>query len=197
MTGCYRATPMLAPELLKSRTPLAPLAHLAALVTALLLAACATPPKPASQAPNAPSETRGAHDAAIWAMAFLGVPYKPGGNTTEGFDCSGFTRHVFNHSLGVLLPRRAEQQAQDAGLPFVARDDLAPGDLVFFNTQNRAFSHVGIYVGKDRFVHSPREGAAVRMESMRVAYWEQRFEGGRRVTARSTGNAQPNARTMP
>jgi cell wall-associated NlpC family hydrolase len=166
------------------------------LAAAVLLAACASAPKPPVRAPANPAPmptARGAHDAAIWAMAFLGVPYKPGGNTTEGFDCSGFTRHVFNHSLGVLLPRKAEQQAQDAGLPFVAREDLAPGDLVFFNTQNRAFSHVGIYVGKDRFVHSPREGAAVRMESMRVAYWEQRYEGGRRVTARDSANT----RTMP
>jgi cell wall-associated NlpC family hydrolase len=190
---------MIASEPLKSRTPLASLASLA---IALLLAACSTPQKPAPQkpTPGQPSqqpETRGAHDAAIWAMAFLGVPYKPGGNTTEGFDCSGFTRHVFNHSLGVLLPRKAEQQAQDAGLPFVAREDLAPGDLVFFNTQNRAFSHVGIYVGKDRFVHSPREGAAVRMESLRVAYWDQRYEGARRVSPRSTANAQANPRTMP
>jgi cell wall-associated NlpC family hydrolase len=139
----------------------------------------ATKPAVATRAPPPRADS---HQAVMWAMAFLGVPYQPGGNTPEqGFDCSGFTRHVFAHSLGVNLPRRAEQQAQSAGLPEVARDDLQPGDLVFFNTQKRPYSHVGIFVGQGRFVHSPREGAAIRIDDMRLPYWESRFEGGRRA----------------
>ncbi len=123
-----------------------------------------------------------ASDLVISAMNFLGVPYRRGGNSPdEGFDCSGFTRHVFEHSLGLLLPRRADEQAREPGLLQIGRNELRPGDLVFFNTMRRAFSHVGIYVGDDKFIHSPRTGAAVRMESMREAYWSKRFNGARRA----------------
>jgi cell wall-associated NlpC family hydrolase len=164
-----------------------------AAAAALFLVGCASAPPvttpPSSRtATKPPTVTRAtaprpdSHQAVMWAMAFLGVPYQPGGNTPEqGFDCSGFTRHVFAHSLGISLPRRAEQQAQNADLPEVARDDLLPGDLVFFNTQKRPYSHVGIFVGQGRFVHSPREGAAIRIDDMRLPYWESRFEGGRRA----------------
>jgi cell wall-associated NlpC family hydrolase len=128
-----------------------------------------------------------ASDLVISAMNFLGVPYRRGGNHAEqGFDCSGFTRHVFEHSLGLVLPRRADQQAQSAGLLQVKREELRPGDLVFFNTLKRAFSHVGIYVGDGRFIHSPRTGGEVRIEDMREAYWARRFNGARRAEARST-----------
>ncbi len=122
-----------------------------------------------------------AAEAVIAAMAFLDLPYVKGGTSAEsGFDCSGFTRHVFKHTVGLLLPRSAEQQAQMGNLLSVPADDLKPGDLVFFNTLRKAFSHVGIYVGDGRFVHSPRQGGAVRMESMRQAYWVARFDGARR-----------------
>jgi cell wall-associated NlpC family hydrolase len=97
-------------------------------------------------------------DMVLSAMNFLGVPYRRGGNTPTGFDCSGFTRHVFERSLGLVLPRRADQQARNAGLLNVQRDELKPGDLVFFNTMRRAFSHVGIYVGDGKFIHAPRTG---------------------------------------
>lgn len=116
----------------------------------------------------------------INAMGFLGVPYKLGGNSVDtGFDCSGFVRAVFEESLGKVLPRRAEEQA-GATLE-IDRSELKPGDLVFFNTMKRAFSHVGIYVGDGKFIHSPRSGAQVRVEDMRVAYWNKRFNGARRV----------------
>jgi cell wall-associated NlpC family hydrolase len=116
----------------------------------------------------------------INAMAFLGVPYRWGGNSFEsGFDCSGFVRAVYEQSLGKVLPRRSDQQA--AATEVIDRSELRPGDLVFFNTMRRAFSHVGIYVGEGRFIHSPRAGAHVRMEDMRVAYWNSRFNGARRV----------------
>jgi cell wall-associated NlpC family hydrolase len=123
-----------------------------------------------------------ASELVLSAMNFLGVPYKRGGDSAEeGFDCSGFTRHIFELSIGMVLPRRADQQAQQAGLLAVARDELKPGDLVFFNTMRRAFSHVGIYVGEGKFIHAPRAGAEVRVEDMRQAYWTNRYNGARRA----------------
>lgn len=117
----------------------------------------------------------------INAMAFLDVPYRYGGNSAEtGFDCSGFVRAVYEQSLGKILPRRSDEQA--AATQTIDRSELKPGDLVFFNTMRRAFSHVGIYVGDGKFIHSPRSGAQVRMEDMRMAYWNKRFNGARRVT---------------
>jgi cell wall-associated NlpC family hydrolase len=116
----------------------------------------------------------------INAMAFLDVPYRYGGNTAEtGFDCSGFVRAVYEQSLGKILPRRSDEQA--AATQKIDRSELKPGDLVFFNTMRRAFSHVGIYVGDGKFIHSPRSGAQVRMEDMRNTYWTKRFNGARRV----------------
>ena len=123
-----------------------------------------------------------ASDLVMQAMNFLGVPYRRGGNTAEqGFDCSGFTRFVFENSIGLVLPRRADQQAQTAGLQSVKREELKPGDLVFFNTMRRAFSHVGIYVGEGKFIHAPRTGGEVRVEDMRATYWAKRFNGARRA----------------
>jgi cell wall-associated NlpC family hydrolase len=118
----------------------------------------------------------------LTAMNFLGVPYRRGGNSTEdGFDCSGFTRHVFEMSLGLALPRRADEQARAPGMFAIKRDELKPGDLVFFNTLKHAFSHVGIYVGDGKFIHSPRTGGEVRVEDMRLAYWAKRYNGARRA----------------
>ena len=121
-----------------------------------------------------------ASELVVSAMGFLGVPYKRGGNTAEtGFDCSGFVRAMYAQSIGLILPRRAEQQA--AATQNIDKAELKPGDLVFFNTMRRAFSHVGIYVGEGRFIHSPKPGAEVRVESMSVNYWANRFDGARRV----------------
>jgi len=123
-----------------------------------------------------------ASDLVISAMDFLGVPYRMGGQSREsGFDCSGFTRHVFERSLGMILPRRASEQANMPGLLQVNQAELKPGDLVFFNTLRHTFSHVGIYIGDNKFIHSPRAGGSVRVEDMRLDYWQQRFEGGRRA----------------
>jgi hypothetical protein len=120
----------------------------------------------------------------ISAMNFLGVPYKRGGsNSDTGFDCSGFTRHIYENSLGLLLPRKVDEQAKASGLAPVKRTDLQPGDLVFFNTLKRTFSHVGIYVGDDKFIHAPKPGGEIRVESMDVNYWAKRFTGARRATA--------------
>lgn len=118
----------------------------------------------------------------ISALNFLGVPYKRGGASAEqGFDCSGFTRHVFEASAGLLLPRRSDEQAKAPGLMAVDKSELQPGDLVFFNTLRRAFSHVGIYVGEGKFVHAPRSGAKVRVEDIGSSYWAKRYDGARRA----------------
>jgi cell wall-associated NlpC family hydrolase len=123
-----------------------------------------------------------ASDLVMTAMSFLGVPYRLGGNSEQsGFDCSGFTRHIFENSIGLVLPRRADEQATTAGLLSIHRAELKPGDLVFFNTMKRTFSHVGIYVGDDKFIHSPRAGGAVRIEDMSDSYWARRFTGARRA----------------
>lgn len=137
---------------------------------------------PSAAAPLVQNMRNRASDLVLSAMNFLGVPYKRGGNSAdEGFDCSGFTRHIFENSLGLVLPRRADEQAKAAGLQKVGREELKPGDLVFFNTLRRTFSHVGIYVGDGKFIHAPRTGTEVRVEDMREAYWARRFTGARRA----------------
>jgi hypothetical protein len=121
-----------------------------------------------------------ASELVLSAMGFLGVPYRRGGNSVEtGFDCSGFVKAMYQQSLGLILPRRANEQA--AATQKIDRQELQPGDLVFFNTLRRAFSHVGIYIGDNKFIHSPKPGAQVRVEDMAVPYWATRFDGARRV----------------
>lgn len=127
------------------------------------------------------------------AMDFLGVRYRRGGQSREsGFDCSGFTRHVFENSVGLILPRRASEQANSPDLIPVNQSELKPGDLVFFNTLKRTFSHVGIYVGDNKFIHSPRAGGSVRVEDIREAYWAKRFDGARRAPT-INANARQNS----
>nr|WP_156137266.1 C40 family peptidase [Tepidimonas taiwanensis] len=116
------------------------------------------------------------------ALGLIGVPYRRGGNSAEtGFDCSGFVRYVYANTLGLVLPRRAAEQAQ-ATTP-IAKDELRPGDLVFFNTMRRAFSHVGVYLGDGKFIHSPSTGDHVKISDMNDRYWARRFNGARRVDA--------------
>jgi cell wall-associated NlpC family hydrolase len=131
-----------------------------------------------------------ASDLVLSAMNFLGVRYTRGGNSVEnGFDCSGFTRHIFEMSVGLVLPRRADEQAKDSSLLTIRQDELKPGDLVFFNTMRRTFSHVGIYVGEGKFIHAPRTGSAVRVEDMRDAYWAKRFTGARRADLKAAAES--------
>ena len=128
------------------------------------------------------------------AMGFLGVRYRRGGNSEEtGFDCSGFVRATYEQTIGLLLPRKAEQQA--AATQKIDRTELKPGDLVFFNTMRRAFSHVGIYVGDNKFIHAPRPGATVRVDNMELSYWTLRFDGARRVTPNGDGDGTSAALT--
>jgi cell wall-associated NlpC family hydrolase len=133
-----------------------------------------------------PSGVRQVRDAAtelvLTAFNFLDRQYRSGGSSVdEGFDCSGFVRYLVQNTMGLILPRRADEQAQASAVFAIERDELKPGDLVFFNTLRRSFSHVGIYIGDGKFIHSPRTGSAVRVEDMRLSYWTTRFNGARRV----------------
>lgn len=114
------------------------------------------------------------------AVRQVGIAYHYGGRSPEtGFDCSGLVTHAFERAWGLELPRTARALAK-AGKP-VRFADLLPGDLVFYNTRNRPYSHVGIYLGEGRFVHAPRRGAKVRIESLKTRYWRTRFNGARRL----------------
>ena len=114
------------------------------------------------------------------AMNMIGIPYRRGGISAEtGFDCSGFVRAIYADVTGHELPRTAKEQAH--ATTKIQKKDLKPGDLVFFNTMRRAFSHVGIYVGDGKFIHAPSTGKRVRVESMHTSYWSKRFNGARRV----------------
>ncbi len=134
--------------------------------------------------------TSQASDLVVNAMGYLGVPYRRGGTGIQGFDCSGFVQAIYENTLGLVLPHNAKAQA--AVTEKIDKSELQPGDLVFFNTLRRAFSHVGIYIGDGKFIHSPRSGGEVRIEDMRDSYWVKRFNGARRVNtemARADSNA--------
>lgn len=114
------------------------------------------------------------------ALDLIGVRYKFGGQTPErGLDCSGFVKYVFEQVTGVELPHSAREQAKVG--ESIAIDELKPGDLVFFNTRRYAFSHVGIYLGDNSFIHSPNKKGSVRIASIDGRYWKARFNGARRL----------------
>jgi cell wall-associated NlpC family hydrolase len=134
-------------------------------------------------------------DLVSTAIGFLGIPYLRGGNSAEtGFDCSGFVRAIYKDTIGLILPRSADQQAH--ATQKIDKSELKPGDLVFFNTLKRTFSHVGIYMGDNKFIHSPRTGASVRIEDMRIPYWNVRFDGARRVGNRADATASSVTSTV-
>jgi len=143
----------------------------------LLLGACAAP----SRIPEQPPAAR-QNDVVLYALSLADTPYRYGGNSAgSGFDCSGFVQHVYLHTLGIRLPRTTAEMSRVGKR--LDEDQLRPGDLVFFNTRHRPFSHVGIYVGEQRFVHSPSSGKAVMVTGMREKYWRSRYDGARRVTS--------------
>ena len=120
-------------------------------------------------------------EALLQALLALGIDYRYGGQSpTTGFDCSGLVAHVYLEAYGKRLPRNTKGQSQVGDS--VASTALEAGDLVFFNTLNRPYSHVGIYLGDGRFLHAPKAGARVRVERMDVAYWTKRFDGARRIS---------------
>lgn len=167
------------------------------LVVTLLLAACGSAPQQVSRKPAASSAaTRtfptpsgfpnfvdhsvGREEISIQAMSLVGVPYRWGGNTPEaGFDCSGLVRYVVDRAASVNLPRTTADMSTRG--ESVEPDEVAPGDLIFFNTTGRPHSHVGIYVGKLRFVNAPSTGGTVRLDYLTNPYWAKRFDGIRRV----------------
>jgi len=132
----------------------------------------------------APSETAGTPardtDMLFHALAAAGADYRRGGKSYQsGFDCSGLVAFVYREAYGLALPHNTQAQSElgDA----ISRSELQAGDLVFFNTQRRPFSHVGIYLGDGRFIHAPKEGAVVRTENLHARYWATRFDGARRI----------------
>jgi len=130
-----------------------------------------------SAAANALESAQGLASA---ALDLIGIRYKWGGNTPEtGLDCSGLVRYVFQQVTGVTLPRTAKDISR-LGTD-VAIADLQPGDLVFFNTRRFAFSHVGIYLGNNQFVHAPRRGREVEVATLDSGFWQRRFDGARRM----------------
>ncbi|MCX7206442.1 MAG: NlpC/P60 family protein [Proteobacteria bacterium] len=134
-----------------------------------------------------------AQDMLLQAMSLIGVKYKWGGATPEaGLDCSGFVRYVFQNSMNIALPHNALGMAQSGAS--INKEELKPGDLVFFNTLGRTFSHVGIYMGDNRFIHSPRAGKSVEITNLNQSYWTSRFNGARRYDG--TGGAPINMATL-
>lgn len=121
-----------------------------------------------------------ANELVVDALGLLGIAYRLGGNTpSSGFDCSGLVRYVFQTAIGRELPRRAEEISR-VGTK-VDRSELRPGDLVFYKTLRKTFSHVGIYLGDNRFIHAPSTGGSVRVDDMTERYWTARFNGARRI----------------
>lgn len=119
-------------------------------------------------------------DVVMNALGMIGLRYRFGGNTPEsGLDCSGFVRYVFNDTFGFLLPRRAVEMSRVGTSVDMA--ELRPGDLVFFNTMRHTFSHVGIYIGDNKFVHAPSTGSKIRVDDMTASYWVTRYNGARRI----------------
>ncbi len=122
----------------------------------------------------------GAQNLVLNAMGFMGIPYRFGGATPEaGFDCSGFVQYVFRQAAGLVLPRSSFEQIRQGIV--VARDELQVGDLVFFNTMRATASHVGIYIGENRFIHAPSRGKTVEIVDITNSYWQARYDGARRL----------------
>ncbi|MFC6313910.1 C40 family peptidase, partial [Paraburkholderia dipogonis] len=171
------------------------------LLIVLLLAACAGAPQKTSSRsggsvvvangayhapppgfPNFVDHSIGREEISIQAMSLVGIPYRWGGNTPDsGFDCSGLVRYVVLRAASVNLPRTTADMSGRG--ESIEPDEIAPGDLIFFNTTGRAHSHVGIYVGKLRFVNAPSTGGTVRLDYLTNPYWAKRFDGIRRVAA--------------
>lgn len=143
----------------------------ALLIATVLFAGCASVQETKSVTDYSPMVS--------YALSLQGAPYRYGKSSPkEGFDCSGFVKHVYGHQ-GIALPRTVQGMAQ--ALPEVQKDELHSGDLVFFNTDGKPFSHVGIYVSGDDFIHAPsRRTGKVMVSSLKNRYWGERFSCARR-----------------
>ncbi|WP_313951441.1 C40 family peptidase [Accumulibacter sp.] len=147
------------------------LQFLVACTMSLLLVACSSTPE------RLASSEKG-KDVVIFALGLVDTDYRFGGKNPEaGFDCSGMVAYIYGRAAGIKVGGSAADIAR-RGRP-VGRDELRPGDLVFFNTRNASFSHVGIYIGDDRFVHAPSTRGQVRIDQLAANYYAQRFETAR------------------
>lgn len=151
----------------------------------MLLGACSVSrPRPTPAPVIARAHHKGdinANDILFRAIGLVGTTYRYGGNTPEsGFDCSGLVDYVFRDVAGIVLPRTTEEISRIVA-PDISRDRLESGDIVFFHHHSRGVSHVGIYVGKGRFVHAPNEGGTVRLDYLADAYWREHYSGAKRV----------------
>ncbi|UXY17077.1 C40 family peptidase [Chitiniphilus purpureus] len=162
--------------------------RIALLSAVLLIAACSAPPKRAGKTTAPPGISRIIVDSAqrqevlLYALGLLDVGYQFGGKNPEaGLDCSGMVSFIYRNAAGVSLPHNAAQIAQIARP--IDRRQLDAGDLVFFNTLGRPYSHVGVYIGDGKFVHAPSSGGKIKVESLDKPYFAQRFEGGRSLFA--------------
>ncbi len=166
--------------------------HLAASLAAVCALAACWPARAQSAADAAPYMIAattvqtagkiwsGAQDVAVHALGLIGVEYRYGGNTPEsGLDCSGLVRHVFQEVTGFTLPRTSREMSRLGAR--VSAKELQAGDLVFFNTRRFQFSHVGIYLGDDRFIHAPSRGREVEIAELSKSYWRRHFNGARRL----------------
>ncbi len=141
-----------------------------------------------------PAWSSTAQEIILHAISQTGVKYKYGGiNPDSGFDCSGFVRYVFQQAANLTLPHGARAISQ-VGTK-ISKDELQPGDLVFFNTLRSVTSHVGIYVGNNRFIHSPSAGGTISVTDMNDAYWAKRFTGARHIEAKDLASIETNKTT--
>jgi cell wall-associated NlpC family hydrolase len=144
-----------------------------------LLSACSSGPTPAPERQTTlPSNKSQGNEVVMFAMALMDSGYRFGGSNPEsGLDCSGMVSYIYQQALGLKLPHNAAQIAQ-AGRE-ISLSGLSPGDLVFFNTNGKPFSHVGIYIGDDRFIHAPGQDGKIRISSLKSGYFEKRLEAAR------------------
>lgn len=154
------------------------------LLPLLFLTACSstvTPPDTAADGSVSSRPPMPSSELTDYAQSLLGIPYRYGGSDPEhGFDCSGLVWHVYRRTLALDLPRSSLEMSHRGKL--VEREELRPGDLVFFNTLHRKFSHVGIYLGSNSFIHAPSTGGNVRIEYLNSRYWQQCYNGARRIS---------------
>ena len=141
----------------------------------------------ASAAPVRASRSSDSADELIGsAMGLLGVAYRYGGTSAStGFDCSGFMQHIFRKTMQINLPRTSAEQAK-MGVA-VSRSELQPGDMVFFSTSRGRISHVGLYIGNNRFIHAPRTGKSIEITSLGNKYWNSKYVTARRVKRYDSG----------
>ena len=124
------------------------------------------------------------------AVNVLGTPYRWGGSSpSKGFDCSGLVKYAFNDVAAVDLPRTSSEMASGHGQK-VERKDLKPGDLLFFNIKSRKVNHVAIYLGNDRFIHAPRRGKSVTIDTLKKPYWQSHYVVAKRVLPKEKTSLQ-------